>query len=238
MVIGNSPKRILKNKMSERSRKKITTVREHQMKVPKSEKNPDGFAIRDQHLRRLQGTYLDSKEIESILKTYDRSDIPFPTKGKLNIYKGADKYDDTIAVWTDFFNKKFNADPPIDPDVIKALIASESSFDSNPKQNRKIARGIAQITKSTLKIVQDPNGEAKSFIFKGIRQKDLADPNVCIAIAVRWLHRKKETATGKLGKAPSHEDIILEYKGLLKSTSAYKIAGLKKYREAYEALKK
>ncbi len=36
--------------------------------------------------------------------------------------------------------------------------------------------GIAQITKSTLKILQDPEGETKDFIFKKIRQKDLKDP--------------------------------------------------------------
>lgn len=135
------------------------------------------------------------------------------------------------AVWTDYFNKKFNVDPPLDPDVVKALIASESSFDPDPKQNRKIALGIAQIPKSTLKILQDPNGEAKDFIFKGIRQKDLKDSSVSIPMAVRWLHSKKETGTSKLGRASSHEEIILEYKGLLKSNSDYKKAGLKKYRE-------
>ncbi|MCB0349721.1 MAG: hypothetical protein KDD38_00975 [Bdellovibrionales bacterium] len=42
--------------------------------------------------------------------------------------------------------------------------------------NRKIALGIAQITKKTLKILKDTNGESKDFIFKGIRQKDLKDP--------------------------------------------------------------
>lgn len=35
-------------------------------------------------------------------------------------YKNADKFDEIIAVWTDLFNKKFNADPPLDPDVVKA----------------------------------------------------------------------------------------------------------------------
>lgn len=57
-------------------------------------------------------------------------------------------------------------------------------------------------------------------------------------MAVRWLHGKKDTAASKLKRAPSHEEIILDYKGLLKSDSNYKNAGLKKYKEAYEALKK
>src|SRR5690606_19727027 len=96
--------------------------------------------------------------------------------------------------WTDYFNKKFKADPPVDPNVVKALIASESSFNPHPRSNRKIALGIAQITKTTLKILQDPDGEAKEFIFKDIRQKDLKDPYISIPMAVRWLHRKRETA--------------------------------------------
>lgn len=209
------------------------------MHIPVSEKNPTGITIRDRHLRRLKGTYLDAGEIAAIFKGYDRKGIAYPTKGKLTEkYKSADKYDEVIAVWTDYFNKKFNADPPLDPDVVKALISSESDFNPDPLGNRKIAVGIAQITKKTLKILQDPKGEAKEFIFKDIRQKDLKDPNISIPMAVRWLHRKKETAASKLKRTPSHEEIILEYKGLLKSDSEYKKAGLKKYREAYATLKK
>lgn len=224
--------------MAKKTRKKITTVREHPLHVPVSEKNPTGITIRDRHLRRLKGTYLDLAEIESIFKNYDRKGIVYPTKGKLKEYKDADKYDDVIAVWTDYFNKKFNADPPLDPDVVKALIASESSFNPDPLKNRKIALGIAQITKKTFKILLDPKGEGKEFIFKDIRQKDLKDPNISIPMAVRWLHRKKETAASKLKRAPNHEEVILEYKGLLKSSTKLKNDALEIYRSHYEPLKK
>jgi hypothetical protein len=156
--------------MAKKSLKKITTVREHPMHVPFSEKNPTGITIRDRHLRRLKGTYLDAAEIESIFKNYDRKGIAYPTKKKLTEkYKSADDYDEIIAVWTDYFNKKFNVDPPLDPDVVKALISSESDFNPDPPGNRKIAIGIAQITKKSLEVLQDPNGEAKEFIFKDIR---------------------------------------------------------------------
>lgn len=223
--------------MAKKPLKKITTVREHPLHVPVSEKNPRGITIRDRHLRRLKGTYLDTVEIESVFKNYDRKEIVYPTKGKLKDYKNADAYDDAIAVWTDYFNKKFNADPPVDPDVVKALIASESGFRADPRENKK-AFGITQITPSTLKVVQNPKGEAKDFIFSKVRQKDLKNPNIAIPMGVRWLFRKRATAVNQLKRAPDHEELILEYKGLLKSDSDYKKSGLKKYRKAYAELKK
>lgn len=223
--------------MLKKVKKKVTIVREHPLHVPMSKKNPTGITIRDRHLRRLKGTYLDASEIESIFKNYGRKGIVYPTKEQLSIYKNADKYDEAIAVWTDYFNKKFNADPPLDPDVVKALIASESGFRADPRENKK-AFGITQITTSTLRIVQDPKGEAKDFIFNKIRQKDLKDPNIAIPMGVRWLFRKRATAMNQLKRAPNHEELILEYKGLLKSKTDYKNAAFEKYKTEYAKLKK
>jgi hypothetical protein len=217
--------------------KQVTTVHEHPRHVPISRKNPDGITIVDEHLRRLKGTYLDPEEIKSTFASYDRKGLIYPASGKLGMYKNSDKYDEAIAVWTDYFNNKFAANPPLDPDVVKALIASESGFRVDPPEN-KVALGIAQITRSTLKILQDPKGEASDFIFNKIRQKDLKDPNIALPMSVRWLFRKRATAMNRLKRDPNHEEIILEYKGLLKSDSNYKKAGLKKYREAYAELKK
>jgi len=224
--------------MPKKRGKKITVVREHPLRVPVSKKNPAGVTIRDRHLRRLKGTYLDATEIESIFKNYDRKDLLYPTANELSKkYKNADKYDEVIAVWTDYFNKKFNTKPPLDPDVVKALIASESAFRADPPEN-KTALGIIQITKDTLKIVQDPNGETKDFIFHDIRQKDLNDPHIAIPMGVRWLFRKRETAMNQLKRTPDHEELILEYKGLLKSKTDYKNEALKNFRENYANLKK
>jgi hypothetical protein len=222
--------------MAKKVRKKVTTVREHPMRVPRSKKNPTGVTIRDQHPRRLSGTYLDREEIESIFNEYNRKNIVYPTKGKL-LDKNSEKYDDIIAVWTDYFNKKFNANPPLDPDMVKALIFSESDFRENPSSNPK-ATGIIQITPDTHKILQNPRSEVKEFIFKDIRKKDLIDPAINIPMGIRWLYRKKRLAEGKLGRPATHEDIILEYKGLLKSKTQYKDSGLEKYRNAYKKLKK
>jgi len=56
-------------------------------------------------------------------------------------------------------------------------------------------------------------------------------------MAVRWLCRKNETARSKLGRTPTPEELILDYKGLLKSGSQYKDSALKKFRKAYGAIK-
>lgn len=219
--------------MAKKSRKKATTVRAHPLRVPVSERNPTGITIRDQHVRRLKGTYLDRDEIASTFKNYNRKNLVYP--GKLGV-QDSEKYDELIAIWTDYFNKKFNADPPLDPDMVKALIQSESDFIENPKNPR--ATGLIQITPETFQILQEPSGEVKEFIFKDIKKKDLKDPAINIPMGIRWLYRKKRLADGKLGRAASHEDIILEYKGLLKSKSNYKESALKKYRKAYATLKK
>lgn len=218
-------------------RKRFTSVREHPRHVHVSPKNPEGITIVDQHLRRLKGTYLDPDEIRSVFKNYDRKGLIYPTSERLvEFKKRADAYDEVIAVWTDYFNKKFSANPPLDPDVMKALIASESGFRPNPPEN-KIALGITQITKKTLKIIQDPKGETKDFIFNKIRQKDLKDPNIAIPMGVRWLLYKSKRAAAKLGRAPTHEEIILEYKGLLKSKSDLKESALENFKKNYGLLK-
>ncbi len=216
---------------------KVTTVREHPRHVPVSRKNPNGITIVDKHPRRLPGTYLDPDEITSTFKTYERKGIKYPTAGKITEFKTSDDYDDLIAIWTDFFNKKLGVNPPLDPDVVKALIASESSFRKDPKEN-KLAFGITQITKQTFKIVQDPSGEAKDFVFNKIRLKDLRDPNIAIPIAARWLSRKKFIARSKLKREPTDEEIILEYKGLLNSSTDFKDSALTNFRKYYGLLKK
>jgi hypothetical protein len=221
---------------SENPEKKVAVVHEHSRHIPVSKRNPTGVTIAHQHLRKLPGTYLGPEEIAEIYRTYDRTKLKYPTSGKLPKYKDADRFDDLIAVWTDYFNRKFNIDPPLDPDVVKALIGSESSFDADPQGNKK-AFGIIQITPGTLKLLQDPEGEAKEFIFDKIRRQDLKDPSVAIPMGIRWLFRKREAAIKSLRRIPTAEEIILSYKGLLRSRSDFKRNSLTKFQELYEMLK-
>lgn len=224
-----------KKSASTKTTKKTTTVRTHPRHVKSSSKNPDGITIVGKHLRRVPGTFLDEKEIYKIANGYSLKGIKKPSKDNL---ESADDnlYDNQIALWTNYFNKLFNIAPALDPNMIKALIGSESNFKVDARTPQAI--GIAQVTKQTLKIVQDPNGEVKDFIFNNISQKDLENPDIAIPIAIRWLSHKKSMVEKKLGRPSTHEDIILEYKGLLKSDSTYKSNALKKYRKYYDMLTK
>ncbi len=100
-----------------------------------------------------------------------------------------------------------------------------------------MAIGIIQITKKTLKILQDPKGEVKEFIFNKVRQKDLKNPDIAIPMGIRWIFRKKETAKSKLKREPTAEEVILDYKGLLKSKTPFKGDALENFREHYAKLK-
>ena len=137
---------------------------------------------------------------------------------------------------TDYFNSKLSLNPKLDPDSLKALIATESSF--NPNAKNKNALGLTQVTKDTLKILQDLNGETKDFVFKDIKQKDLNNPNISVALAARWLAQKQKLAASKLKRLPTSDEVIMMYKGILgdKSDNAIKI--MKKYRKHYGELKK
>jgi hypothetical protein len=225
--------------MARSRRKKVTAVRKHPRRVPVSPKNPSGVTVVDRHLRRISGPALEVDEIREITATHSRKGLKYPARDRLE-FRDADTYDELIAIWVDYFSEKFGVTPPyaeLDPDVIKALIASESGFRKDPRENRK-AFGITQITPETLRILLDPEGEAKDFIFKGIRQKDLKDPEIAIPVGIRWMFRKKRLAEGKLGRGATPEEIILEYKGLLKSRTDYQNNALGSFRKHYASLKK
>jgi Transglycosylase SLT domain len=223
--------------MAKAAKKKIKTVvvHEHLRHVPVSAKNPKGITKVSSHLRHIDGKFLDKNLIKEIFLNYNKKNIIYPTKSKLLEFKNSDLYDDLIAVWVDYFNNKINLSPKIDPDMIKALIASESSF--NPKAHIKSAFGLTQITSDTLKIIQNLNGEAKDFVFKDISQKDLYNPEIAIPMSVRWMIQKRNLASHKLKRSPSSDEIVMDYKGVLKDKSAEAQEIMTKFRGFYEKLK-
>jgi hypothetical protein len=128
MISKSKVRVVMAKKTNKKTTKKVAKVRSHTMNVPVSKKNPTGKTILDEYLRHFSGNYLNREDIEQSFKDYNQKDIPYPTSGKILDHKTADDYDELIAVWTDYFNKILRVNPPLDPDVFKALIASESGF--------------------------------------------------------------------------------------------------------------
>ncbi len=222
--------------MTKATKSKTVPVKQHLRHVPISRKNPSGLTTVHKHLRHIDGQYLNIKMIDDIFAKYNTKNIIFPSTNFLGNYNDQNTYNDMIAVWIDYFNQKLNIKPLLDVNMFKALIASESSFD--PTAKNKTALGITQITKETLKIIQDLDGEAKDFVFKDIQQKDLKKPNVSIALAARWLAQKQKLAKSVLGRNPTADEVIMQYKGILKDESENAKKIMKNYREKYAALTK
>ncbi len=157
-------------------------------------------------------------------------------------FSSGKKYDVEIAAWTKYWNEVFQPTKPLDPDVIKALVASESSFKKTQvtkNKNKKIgnARGLLQITDQTQKILSDSKGELKNHIIN-IPQNKMLDANANICVGIRWLFHKRDMATTKWKRNVSWREAIAEYKAytdhLMKGKSA---PGMKVFDSYFAKLK-
>jgi hypothetical protein len=120
----------------------------HQMKVPISNNNPDGLTTRKEHCalnpkrnKKVISDYIEPEEIDFIAEKYFGTLTGPPAKDNLGFEDG-NKYDHFIRGWTKYWNDIFKPTVPLDPNLVKALIGSESSFDTNPKAQNAGAAGI------------------------------------------------------------------------------------------------
>jgi hypothetical protein len=166
---------------------------------------------------------INSDEIEQIAKTQKFLNIAIKSQKKLQEYPDSNLYDGLIEGWTAYWNDQFKIDPPLTANLVKILIATESSFHPNginPKNALKIgpARGLMQITIDTQKRLSGERKELKDHLII-LSEDEIYDPNKNICAGIRWLFRKRETAKARLKHAPSWEDVLMEYKGKLKSNN-------------------
>jgi uncharacterized protein with HEPN domain len=201
-------------------------VRAHSRRVSLTAANPDGKASVREHCRRNPSgkDQLYPKEIpwmvEGGLQRLQPGDYP----GTLVSPANANEYDALIAFWTRYWNEIFVPTIPLSPNVVKALFASESSF--NPKvkaqrlSTRNFARGPLQITDQTRKVLGDEHGELADH-YLTLDKDDVLDPEIALAAAVRWLFHKRETAKRHLGRDASWEEAVAEYKGYLRLKPPY-----------------
>lgn len=216
-------------------------VKEHTLTVPPSSKHPSGYlTVRRAHCAKNR-TGKDQLYADEIL---EMSKVHFsrinPTLCDLDEFKNEGKaYDDLIVGWTQYWNDVLQPEEPLDPSLVKALIASESGFKPTVlvnKRNSNSARGLMQLTNSTRRILGDEKGELKDH-FVTATKIDLNDPSINICCGVRWLFHKKQMASKKLKRNATWEDAVFEYKGLSIAKSAHaKSEIVEKFRQLYERL--
>lgn len=195
-------------------------VRAHARKVQVSEQNPDGLTqvrgtCRTNPSRHEIFVAEEFREIaeQNFAELTKMSDV-MPTPDALGFPNG-NEFDLKIAGWTKFWNDIFQPEEKLDPDLVKALIASESSFviEVITKSNAGDAHGLIQITEQTRKILKNQKGELKDFLIDASNE-DLLDPDVNLATGIRWLFHKKALAERRLKRSVTWDETISEYKGI------------------------
>lgn len=197
-------------------------VRMHPLRVPPSKKKPTGSVTTRKSHCALNPTGKDQLYPDEIIEIAERNfsqvnqkpcaiDLGFKQKGSL--------HDDLIAGWTKYWNDILRPQIHFEPNIVKALIASESSFDEDllaDKQNSNSARGLMQILNSTRKTLSDEKGELQDHLLT-ITKNDLNNPGINICAGIRWLFQKQKLATSYLGREATWEEAVMNYKGKLKT---------------------
>jgi len=192
-------------------------VREHERRVSVSDKNPDGTTTVDGHCRKNPSHHeiFIPDEIHEISNQYFKNLKKKPTPNTMNFPHGND-FDDLIAGWTQYWNEVFEPEEPLDPNLVKALAASESSFEIGASADSKAgeAKGLIQVTEQTRKILADQKGELQDFLVQ-LSKKEVSDPNLNLFAGIRWLFHKKYLASHRLKRTATWMEAIAEYKGIL-----------------------
>ena len=216
-------------------------VRTHLEHIPPSKTHPQGEVItRHEHCAQNPShkDMLSLDEIHAIATHYFENLPGPPTAGVLIKFHKADNYDALIRGWVRYWNEIFDFEVPLNPNLIKALMATESSFDEQAisPNHKNRARGLLQITEETLHVLNDHNGELSNYLMF-IRAKDLFDPSVNVCSGVRWLFRKQITASSRLKRKATWEEAIIEYKAYWKIIDAGQIPkAIVELREYYKQL--
>lgn len=102
-------------------------------------------------------------------------------------FKGNRAYDYLIRAWTKYWNEVLKPKKPLDPKLVKALIASESGFNTeawNKQKGPDRARGLTQVLDRTLPLLKDSK-ELKNHHLH-LKEDDMLDPSLSIAAGIRW----------------------------------------------------
>lgn len=227
-------------------------VTDHSLWIPATKERPGYYTTREGHcaINPIRGKskivqdYLTSAEMQMMAEKYFANLSGAPASGKLPEYAiGADNFDRFIRGWTKYWNDVLEPDIPLDPDLVKALIATESDFRLKPpSQNAGVAggaHGLIQLTDQTIKALGDPGGELSNHLVK-ISLDDTFDPNLSIGASIRWLFRKRDLASRRLKRKATWREAVAEYKSYLPAMVNGKDSEpqqMKKFDDIYTRLK-
>jgi Transglycosylase SLT domain len=128
--------------------------------------------------------------------------------------KNGNLYDHLIRGWTKYWNEVLKPNPRLDPNLVKALIMTESSFresiETKVKNKSNRAYGLMQVIGMSFKIMQDERGEIKDH-YINLTSNDYKNPSANIAAGIRWLIHKYELHKKNHPKA-DWIDAIAKYK--------------------------
>jgi len=200
--------------------------------------------LRSEHCRELNDSiksFLTLHETQDIPEMFfkkltgalSHNDLGFKLRGK--------EFDSLIAGWTQYWNEVLRPSVNLDPNIVKALIASESSFmPDTGKGKRNVAKGLMQLMPLTLKALQGFRGELKDHLFE-FSDSDIFDPSLNIAAGIRWLFHKNKTASRRLKREATWEETVAEYKDYLRrrlKNPDSKQAGMESFQSFLSELRK
>lgn len=193
-------------------------VTTHPMHIPPIKKNPAGaLTTRQGHCARNPSgkdqMYPDEIKAISERQFKELGEKPCPIQWD---FENGSEYDDLIAGWTQYWNDVLQPEILLEPNLVKALIASESGFRPEvlaKKSNKKSARGLMQITNVARKALGNEKGEIKDH-YLTLSIEELNDPSNNICAGIRWLFQKQKLASGHLGHNADWIETIKDYKGL------------------------
>jgi uncharacterized protein with HEPN domain len=205
-----------------------------------------GFPVKDHlrrdHCREIKGS---SKDTLTLGEAQDIAEIFFselqgpPSAQNLGTRRNEAQFDPLIRGWTKYWNDIFNPQPALDPDVVKALIASESGFRVDlGKGQQKVAKGLMQLMPLTLKALRGYRNELKDHLFE-MEDADIYDNSLHISAGIRWLFQKRITASRRLKRQATWDEAVEDYKDFLRRRPQKNISSPHpKMDEYFEFLKK
>lgn len=226
---------------------RLCPIGEHWVKRHPKRLHSGSVTDHDGHCRKNKKSkteFYHADELIMIAKTHfkvlESDPDVMPVRDSLDFPNG-NKYDLLIAGWTKFWNDVFRPEDPLSPDFVKALIATESSFNlvNDQSSNDGPARGLIQITESSRKILQNLKGELRNHHIE-LSVEESRDPVANIGAGIRWLHYKRLYAKRILKREATWEDAVIFYKGLHGQVGKVKVANriIADIRKYYSRLQK